>query len=88
MKKMEYSKKILLVLMAIQIVIIGYSMALMWHTESADMLAYLIPSVSAELSVAVGFYYNKAKRENELKIREAYKEKNIKYEESYNELDG
>lgn len=84
--KMEYSKKILIVLMAVQVVIILYSMALMWHTQDATALAYLIPSLSAELSVAVGFYYNKAKRENEIKIREACKRLNLTYEEDDDEL--
>ena len=31
-------------------------------------MAYLIPSVFAELATATGFYYRKAQKENEIKI--------------------
>jgi hypothetical protein len=41
---------------------------MIWRTGDLSPLAYLIPSVFAELATATGFYYRKAQRENELKI--------------------
>ena len=80
-RKTEYSKIILMVLMGIQIFITLSAIILMFYVKTTEGLEYLIPSISAELSIAVGFYYNKAKRENELKIRKACKEYNIEWSE-------
>jgi hypothetical protein len=35
---------------------------------------YLIPAAFAELATATGFYYNKAKVENRIKLKQAYKQ--------------
>ena len=66
---MEFSKKLLFLLLGIQIFTIVSSFILMLLCRTTDGIEFLIPSVSAELSVAVGFYYWKAKAENLLKIR-------------------
>lgn len=84
-KKTEYSKIILMVLLGIQITVNLAAIILMFYVQTTDGLEYLIPSISAELSIAVGFYYNKAKRENELKIRKAYKKEDIDYEKMEDE---
>ena len=70
--KMEFSKKIFYVVITLFVVIIFYSMALMWKTESTDALAYLIPSVSGLTATTIGFYYNKAKLENQIKLSQMY----------------
>lgn len=67
-KKIEFSKIIFFVVIAIFIIVIVYSMALMWVTQTTDALAYLIPSVSGLAATSVGFYYNKAKIENRIKL--------------------
>ena len=36
-------------------------------------LAYLIPSVAAEVATGTGFYYSKAKVENRIKLMRQYK---------------
>lgn len=36
-------------------------------------LAYLIPSVAAEVAIGTGFYYSKAKVENRIKLMRQYK---------------
>lgn len=45
-----------------------FSCVMIWRTGDLSPLAYLIPSVFAELATATGFYYRKAQKENELKI--------------------
>lgn len=77
--KTEYSKLILRYLIGLQIFITLTSVCLMFYTHDASPLEWLIPSVSAELSIAVGFYYNKAKRENELKIQSDMKRYGLDY---------
>ena len=67
-KKIEFSKIIFFVVITIFIIVIVYSMALMWVTQTTDALAYLIPSVTGLAATSVGFYYNKAKIENRIKL--------------------
>jgi len=57
---------------AFTIVVIIYSMVLMWKTNDSSALAYLIPSVFAEMATATGFYYSKAKTENKIKLSKKY----------------
>lgn len=71
-KKKEFSKKIFYIVISIFIIVIVYSMALMWKTENSDGLSYLIPSVSGLAATSVGFYYNKAKTENRIKLSQQY----------------
>lgn len=66
--KKEFSKKIFNIVITIFIIVIAYSMALMWKTDDTSALSYLIPSVSALASVCVSFYYWKSKMENMIKL--------------------
>lgn len=70
-KKMEFSKKILIFVGAINVVVIAFSIALMWRTMDTTPLAYLIPSIAAEVSISTNAYYSKARRENILKIMQS-----------------
>lgn len=45
---------------------------MMWKTCDLSPLAYLLPSVGAEVSVGTGFYYAKAKVENKIKLMKEY----------------
>lgn len=67
-KKMEFSKKILIFVGIINIIVIAFSVLLMWRTMDTSPLCYLIPSVAAEVSISTNAYYSKARRENLLKI--------------------
>ena len=67
-KPKEFSKKIFNIVITLFIIVIIYSMALMWKTETTDGLMYLIPSISGITATTVGFYYWKAKMENMIKI--------------------
>lgn len=70
--KMEFSKKLLIVVFAITIVITACAMAMSYTTQTTDVYAYLIPAIFAELGVGTGFYYWKAKKENEIKLKGYY----------------
>jgi len=70
--KMEFSKKILLVMFAITLVIVACAIAMSYMTQTTDVYAYLIPSIFVELSVGTAFYYKKAEKENLLKIEQGF----------------
>ena len=80
-KRMEFSKKIFYIVITLFIIVLVYSMALMWKTGITDGLAYLIPSVGTIAATAIGFYYWKAKAENAIKLSK-------KYETSLEEIKG
>lgn len=71
--KKEFSKKIFNIVITLFIVVILYSMILMWVTGDASPLCYLIPSVSGLAATSVGFYYHKAQVENRIKLSKEYK---------------
>lgn len=64
----EFSKKILIVAGIINTVVIGFTMVMIWRTLDLTPLAYLIPSVAAEVATGTGCYYSKAKVENRIKL--------------------
>lgn len=72
-KKMEFSKKILIVVSIFNIIVVLFSIYMIWKTENLEPLAYLIPSTFAELATATGAYYSKAKVENRIKLKAAFK---------------
>lgn len=69
----EFSKKILIVAGVINAVVIIFTMIMIWRTLDLTPLAYLIPSVAAEVATGTGFYYSKAKVENRIKLMRQYK---------------
>lgn len=83
MKRLEFSKKILIVAAVINIAVIAFACVMMWRTGDLTPLAYLIPAVAAEVATGTGFYYNKSKLENKIKLMAAYKVKPS--EESFKE---
>lgn len=70
--KMEFSKKIFYMITVLTIIVIAFSMVLMWRTMDTSALAYLIPGVFGLMATATGFYYSKAKKENEIKLHKQY----------------
>lgn len=64
----EFSKKILIVAGIINAVVIVFTMVMIWRILDLSPLAYLIPSVAAEVATGTGFYYSKAKVENRIKL--------------------
>ena len=76
-KHIEFSKIIMLVAMTINIIVIAFSFVMMWITLDTTPLCYLIPAVAGEVATGSAFYYNKAKAENEIKIKMQYEERAI-----------
>lgn len=67
-QRTEFSKKILIVAGAFNAVVVVFTMVMVWRTSDLTPLAYLIPSVAAEVATGTGFYYSKAKVENRIKL--------------------
>lgn len=67
-KKFEFSKLIFTGVSIATTAVVIFSCRMIYITGDLSPLAYLIPSVFAELATATGFYYRKAQKENELKI--------------------
>lgn len=68
MKKIEFSKWILIIAGSLNIIVIVFSCIMVAITQDLSPLMYLIPSLSAEVATGTAFYYNKAKMENKLKL--------------------
>lgn len=66
--KLEFSKLIFISVSAVNIIVIAFTMYMIYITRDLSPLAYLIPSVAGEMAAATGFYYNKAKAENKIKL--------------------
>lgn len=79
----EFSKVLLVISFSMAFVVMVFSMVLMWKTGDTSPLAYLIPSAFVEVSTASAFYYNKAKRENEIKLKMQYGDNYIENKEDY-----
>lgn len=65
---LEFSKKILLFAALLNVVVIVFTLIMIWRTNDLTPLAYLIPAVAAETATGTGFYYAKAKVENRIKL--------------------
>ena len=74
-KKLEFSKKIFIGVTIVTISVTIFTLIMIWRTNDLSPLMYLIPSVFAEMGAATGFYFNKAKAENEIKIMEGMRGK-------------
>lgn len=65
---MEFSKLLFWLAFLIALGVTVFGCVLMWHTGDTSGLVYLIPAAFTELATATGFYYNKAKAENRIKL--------------------
>ena len=84
-KPKEFSKKIFIGVAAVNIILIAFSLYMMYATGDLSPLAYIIPAAAAEMATATGFYYSKAKAENKIKLM---KSNGIKPEsESFNNIE-
>lgn len=70
--KIEFSKLIMIFAAVVNVGVIIFACVAMWQTCDLSALCYLIPSVSAEVATATGFYYSKAKVENRIKLMAAH----------------
>ncbi len=76
-KKIEFSKLIFAGVSIMTISVVIFSCRMIYITGDLSPLAYLIPSVFAELATATGFYYKKAQKENEIKLPHYMAEKSL-----------
>ena len=75
--KIEFSKKILFVAAIINIAVIAFTCVMVWRTCDLTPLTYLIPAVAAEVATGTGFYYSKARVENQIKLQSIYGNKGV-----------
>ena len=71
-KKREFSKVLLFWIAAFTFAVTVFGCILAWITRDTSLFAYLIPACFGELATATGFYYYKAKAENEIKLQKLY----------------
>jgi len=71
-KNNEYSKQLMDFLKGIVVIVTAFTLYMVWETKNLDPLIYLIPAVFGAFGAAAGFYYSKAKKENEIKLRKKY----------------
>lgn len=71
-KKTEFSKLIMICAGIINLAVILFACVMMWRTCDTEPLAYLIPSVAAEVATGTGFYYAKARTENVIKLKKIH----------------
>lgn len=71
-KKKEFSKIILVVASVAAAVVILFTFAMVWKTCDLTPLQYVIAGIFSVLTVAVGFYYWKARLENSIKLKKKY----------------
>lgn len=71
-KKFEFSKIVFLILFLITVGVTLFAMLIMWKTDSVAPLAYLIPSTYTAFATGTGFYFDKSKKENLIKLRSTY----------------
>lgn len=67
--KKEFSKTLITLILVVTLAVIVFTMWMIYITKDTSPLAYLIPAVFTETATATGFYYYKARAENELKIK-------------------
>lgn len=81
-RRKEFSKTILRTVALATVVIVVFSFALMWKTGDTSPLAYIVPGIFAELSAATGFYFWKAKAENEIKLDTVRRQKELEQKQN------
>lgn len=72
MKKCEFSKIIMTAFGVVALIVVVFTLMVVWKTDDVSPLDILIPAVFAGLTTATGFYYSKAKTENKIKLRTKY----------------
>lgn len=71
-RKIEFSKILWAISFAFAAGITLFSCYMAYVTMDTSVFAYLVPAVYAELATATGFYYNKARAENVVKLKKYY----------------
>ena len=67
-QKTEFSKNILTFSWCVFLVVIAFTLYMVYITENLEPLITLLGILGGAVSVGEGFYYNKAKAENKIKL--------------------
>lgn len=70
--KIEFSKLIMVFCGAVTLWVTAFTLHMIKETQNLEPLVYLIPAVFGAFGAAAGFYYSKAKLENNIKLRKKY----------------
>ncbi|MCD8239401.1 MAG: hypothetical protein LUC92_08715 [Clostridiales bacterium] len=70
--KLEYSKIAHIFANVLVVWVTAFTMAFAWKNGSSTVFVYLIPAVFAYATTTVAFYFDKAKKENLIKLRCIY----------------
>lgn len=73
-RKPEFSKVVAVIGIVMWLIVNIFGMAMMVLTYDLTPLVYVIGSVDAVVAVVLGFYYWKAKAENQIKLKKEYGE--------------
>ena len=73
-RKLEFSKVVAVIGIVMWLIVNIFGMTMMVVTYDLTPLAYVIGSVDAVVTVVLGFYYWKAKAENQIKLKKEYGE--------------
>lgn len=73
-KKKEFSKIIAVIAIAMWLLVNLFALAVVIITLDTSPLMYVIGSVDAVAGVVIGFYFWKAKAENQIKLRILYRD--------------
>ena len=83
-KKREFSKIIIAIVVTATGIVTVFTLAVVWKTGDTSPLAYIIPGIFTELSAATGFYFWKAKAENEIKLDTIRRQKELEQSKKQN----
>ena len=72
MKKTEFSKKILITAGLLNLIVVVFTLVMVWRMGDLTPLCYIVPATAAEVATGTAFYYNKAKLENRIKLVASY----------------
>ena len=67
-KRMEFSKKIIAVLLFLEAFVVISCCVVAFRIGDIEIFKVLVPSVFASTATGIGFYFNKAKLENKIKL--------------------
>ena len=68
-KSWGWSHSLTVIMLTVTIVVLIFSMALMWKTNYTSALAYIVPSIIGSLGACLSFYFWKSKAENIERIK-------------------
>ena len=71
-RKKEFSKVVVFILGVVGITVLALTFHLMYLTHDLSPLMYVIPSTGTVVGMGIGFYFNKAKSENKIKLMKKY----------------